>query len=117
MHARSAGTMQDRLLMTRNFTIVAALVVVTASLAGGVRTRTSQRRITNLNAPNTNQSSTAAKYKADKIENDYHEAISTVEEKYAGDIDYEKATQLRFRGCFLTFDRTPFSSRLRKSGN
>ena len=30
--------------MTRNFTIVAALVVVTASLAGGVRTRTSHRR-------------------------------------------------------------------------
>ena len=41
--------------MTRNFTIVAALVIVTASLAGGVRTRTSHRRITNLNAANSNQ--------------------------------------------------------------
>src|SRR5258707_5138825 len=98
MHARSAGTMQDRLLMTRNFTIVAALVVVTASLAGGVRTHTSQRRIINLNAPNTNQSSTAAKYEADKIENDYHEAISTVEEKYDGDIEYAKATQAAIHG-------------------
>ena len=90
--------------MTRNFTIVAALVVVTASLAGGVRTRTSHRRIIDLNAANSNQSSTAEKYEADKIENDYHEAISTVEEKYAGDIDYEKATQAAIQGMLFTLD-------------
>src|SRR5258708_1045531 len=89
--------------MTRNFIIVAALVIVTASLAGGVRTRTS-RRVISLNAPNTNQSGTAAKYEADKIENDYHEAISTVEEKYAGDIDYEKATQAAIQGMLFTLD-------------
>src|ERR1700704_2227518 len=104
MHARSAGTMQDRLFMTRNFTIVAALVVVTASLAGGVRTRTTHRRIVDLKAANSNQSSTAEKYEADKIENDYHEAISTVEEKYAGDIDYEKATQAAIQGMLFTLD-------------
>jgi carboxyl-terminal processing protease len=90
--------------MTRNFTIVAALVVVTASLAGGVRTRTSHRRIIDLNAANSNQSSTAEKYEADKIENDYHEAISTVEEKYAGEIDYEKATQAAIQGMLFTLD-------------
>src|SRR5882762_9418637 len=98
------GLLKDRLLMTRNFTIVAALVVVTASLAGGVRTRTSRRRIINLNAANSNKSSTAEKYEADKIENDYHEAISTVEEKYAGDIDYEKATQAAIQGMLFTLD-------------
>jgi carboxyl-terminal processing protease len=89
--------------MTRNFTIVAALVIVTATLAGGVRTRSS-RRVVSLNVANSNQSSAAEKYEADKIENDYHEAISTVEEKYAGDIDYEKATQAAIQGMLFTLD-------------
>src|SRR6266576_5042942 len=89
--------------MSRNFTIVAVLVVVTASLAGGVRTRTS-RRVISLNAPNSNQSTTAEKYEADKIESDYREAISPVEEKYAGDIDYEKATQAAIQGMLFTLD-------------
>ena len=89
--------------MTRNFTIVAALVIVTASLAGGVRTSTSHRRIVNLNS-NSSQVITAEKYEADKIETDYHEAITTVEEKYAGDIDYEKATQAAIQGMLFTLD-------------
>ncbi len=88
--------------MTRNFTIVAAFVIVTASLAGGVRTRTS-RRVVSL-ASNSNQGSTAEKYESDKIESDYREAISTVEEKYAGDIDYEKATQAAIQGMLFTLD-------------
>ncbi len=96
--------MKDRLFMTRNFIIVAALVIVTASLAGGVRTSTSQRRITNLNAANSNQVTTTEKYEADKIESDYHEAISTVEDKYAGEIDYEKATQAAIQGMLFTLD-------------
>jgi carboxyl-terminal processing protease len=89
--------------MTRNFTIVAALVIVTATLAGGVRTRSSRRVIT-PNVANSNQSTAAEKFQADKIENDYHEAISTVEEKYAGDIDYEKATQAAIQGMLFTLD-------------
>src|SRR5712671_4107664 len=88
--------------MTRNFTIVAIFVIVTASLAGGVRTRTS-RRVVSL-ASNSNQGSTAEKYESDKIESDYREAISTVEEKYAGDIDYEKATQAAIQGMLFTLD-------------
>ena len=88
--------------MTRNFTIVAAFVIVTASLAGGVRTHTS-RRVVSL-ASNSNQGSTAEKYESDKIESDYREAISTVEEKYAGDIDYEKATQAAIQGMLFTLD-------------
>src|SRR5204862_7354953 len=43
-------------------------------------------------------------YEADKIEADYHEAISTVEEKYAGEIDYEKATQAAIQGMLFTLD-------------
>jgi carboxyl-terminal processing protease len=87
--------------MTRNFIIVAALVIVTATLAGGVRTNTSHRRIVNLNS---SQVTTAEKYEADKIETDYQEAITTVEEKYAGDIDYEKATQAAIQGMLSTLD-------------
>ena len=90
--------------MTRNFIIVAALIIVTASLAGGVRTSTSHRRLTNLNAANSNQVTTPEKYEADKIESDYREAISTVEDKYAGEIDYEKATQAAIQGMLFTLD-------------
>src|SRR5712675_1812995 len=88
--------------MTRNFTIVAAFVIVTASLAGGVRTHTS-RRVVSL-ASNSNQGSTAEKYESDKIESDYREAISAVEERYAGEIDYEKATQAAIQGMLFTLD-------------
>src|SRR5260370_13622500 len=88
--------------MTRNFTIVAVLVIIAASLAGGVRSRSSHRRIANINSSGRAQTSTADKYEADKIETDYREAISTVEDKYAGEIDYEKATQAAIHGMQFT---------------
>jgi carboxyl-terminal processing protease len=89
--------------MTRNFIIVAALVIVTAAVAGGVGTRTSHRRIATLTSTSS-QVTTAEKYEADKIEGDYHEAITTVEDKYAGEIDYEKATQAAIQGMLFTLD-------------
>ena len=90
--------------MNRGFSIVAVLVIVTASLAGGLRSRTTHRRATNTNAARAAQTSPAEKYEADKIVNDYREAISTVEEKYAGEIDYEKATQAAIQGMLFTLD-------------
>jgi len=81
--------------------IVAALVIVTATVAGGVSTRTSYRRATSLNS---NQVLNAEQYEADKIESDYQEAITTVEEKYAGEVDYEKATQAAIQGMLFTLD-------------
>ncbi|HYT50309.1 MAG TPA: S41 family peptidase [Pyrinomonadaceae bacterium] len=48
--------------------------------------------------------SASEKYEADKIEADYREAISTVEDKYAGEIDYEKATQAAIQGMLFTLD-------------
>jgi carboxyl-terminal processing protease len=87
--------------MTRNFIIVAALVIATATVAGGVRTRTSHRRIIDLNS---GHAATPEKYEADKIQTDYQEAITAVEEKYAGDIDYEKATQAAIQGMLFTLD-------------
>jgi carboxyl-terminal processing protease len=96
--------MNGRFVMTRNFIIVAALVIVTATLAGGVSTRTSHRRVTNVNSAGATQTTAEEKYEADRIESDYHEAISTVEERYAGEIDYEKATQAAIQGMLFTLD-------------
>src|SRR5437016_8025792 len=86
--------------MTRNFTIVAIFVIVAASVAGGVRSRSSRRHVTIVNSSQT----TEDKYEADKIEADYREAISTVEDRYAGEIDYEKATQAAIQGMLFTLD-------------
>jgi carboxyl-terminal processing protease len=91
--------------MSRNFNIVAAFVIVTASLAGGLSARSAHRRVlANTNADSAKQASAADKYEADKVENDYHEAIATVEDKYAGEIDYEKATQAAIQGMLFTLD-------------
>ena len=38
------------------------------------------------------------------IEKDYNEAIAAISEDYAGDIDYEKATQAAIQGMLSTLD-------------
>src|SRR5207245_354436 len=63
-----------------------------------------RRRAAISNANNAAVAAAADKYEADKIEGDYSEAISTVEENYAGDIDYEKATQAAIQGMLFTLD-------------
>src|SRR5438045_3640256 len=86
--------------MTRKFTIVAIFVIIAASVAGGVRSRSSRRHVTTVNSSQT----TEDKYEADRVEADYREAISTVEDRYAGEIDYEKATQAAIQGMLFTLD-------------
>ena len=90
--------------MTRNFAIVAVFVIVTASFAGGLRVRSARRRAVFVSANNSTQVSATEKIEADKVENDYREAITTVEEKYAGEVDYEKATQAAIQGMLFTLD-------------
>src|SRR6476659_4184126 len=85
--------------MTRKFTLVAVFVIVIASVAGGVRSRAVRRH-----AASASQAAAGEKYEADKIEADYGEAISTVEERYVGEIDYEKATQAAIQGMLFTLD-------------
>src|SRR5438445_3391611 len=87
--------------MNRNFTILAIVVIATASVAGGLRSRSVHRRAANVKS---RQVSLEDKYEADRIKNDYREAIATVEDKYAGDIDYEKATQAAIQGMLFTLD-------------
>ena len=86
--------------MSRKFIIIAALVIAAATVAGGVRSRASRRHAASINSNSTS----AEKYEAERIEADYREAISTVEEKYAGEIDYEKATQAAIQGMLFTLD-------------
>ena len=86
--------------MSKKFLIVAALVIIAATVAGGVRSRASKRHAANAGA----KAATAEKFEADRIEGDYGEAISTVEEKYVGEIDYEKATQAAIQGMLFTLD-------------
>src|SRR5258705_5446162 len=86
--------------MSRKFTIIAALVIVAATVAGGVRSRASRRHAAIANA----NAASAEKYEADKIETDYGEAISIVEDRYVGEIDYEKATQAAIQGMLFTLD-------------
>ena len=90
--------------MNRTFTLVAIVIIATATLAGGLQSRSARRRAAISNANNAAVAAAADKYEADKIEGDYSEAISTVEENYAGDIDYEKATQAAIQGMLFTLD-------------
>jgi carboxyl-terminal processing protease len=86
--------------MTRKFTIVAGFVIVVASVAGGMKSRALRRHVVNNNTGQVAEE----RYEADKIEGDYREAITTVEERYAGEIDYEKATQAAIQGMLFTLD-------------
>ena len=88
--------------MNRKFWIVASLVIVTASVAGGFRTRATRPRTPSVSS--NAAISAAEKFEADRIGNDYREAISTVEENYAGEVDYEKATQAAILGMLFTLD-------------
>ena len=91
--------------MTRGFSIAATLILVMATLAGGFYTRSTRRRQAAAASANSQTSSVAEdKYQADKIEADYSEAIELVEQNYAGDIDYEKATQAAIQGMLFTLD-------------
>jgi carboxyl-terminal processing protease len=89
--------------MRRSFTFLAVLVIVTATIAGGLSAKSARRRSASVNAKNA-ATSPADKYEADRIENDYREAIAVVEEHYVNDVDYEKATQAAIQGMLFTLD-------------
>lgn len=85
--------------MTRNFLIVAGSIILLATLAGGASKHVRRAK----------SSSGVALYTVtDDIEDDYNEAVETVSANYAGEIDYEKATQAAIQGMLSTLD--PHSS-------
>ena len=84
--------------MTRRFAIIASAVVLIAALVGGTIGRSQRFRHSNP------ASGVVSSTQADDIEKDYNEAIEAISGRYAGDIDYEKATQAAIQGMLSTLD-------------
>jgi carboxyl-terminal processing protease len=81
--------------MNRKFGIVAIIVIIAATLAGGFSRRGVGRTSLALaNAPSSPQT----------IEGDYQSALSIIDSNYAGEIDYEKATQAAIQGMLYMLD-------------
>ncbi|MEP6717512.1 MAG: S41 family peptidase [bacterium] len=84
--------------MSKRFAIIACAIVLIAALVGGTIGRSRRFR----HSTPTSGADTYAQ--ADDIEKDYNEAIETISGRYAGDIDYEKATQAAIQGMLSTLD-------------
>lgn len=88
--------------VTKKFTVTAAVVILAASIFGGV-VGTTQRLSGLTSSANKNS------YRVvDEIEKDYNEAVATITSNYSGDIDHEKATQSAIQSMLSTLD--PHSS-------
>jgi carboxyl-terminal processing protease len=84
--------------MSKRFAIIACAIVLIAALVGGTIGRSRRFR-------HSTPASGASPYaQADDIEKDYNEAIEAISDRYAGDIDYEKATQAAIQGMLSTLD-------------
>src|SRR5688572_2685371 len=85
--------------MNKTFAAIAASVILATSLIGGMR-HSSKRARPAASAQPTRTTPGAT----ENIENDYSEAVTTVSNNYAGEIDYEKATQAAIQGMLFTLD-------------
>ena len=84
--------------MTKRFIITAGAIILVAALVGGTIGRS--RRFRHSVPAN----SAASRTQVTDIEQDYNEAVSAISVQYAGDIDYEKATQAAIQGMLSTLD-------------
>ena len=84
--------------MTRRFIIIGSALILIAAVVGGTIGRSRRFR---HSVPTTGVVSYT---EADDIEKDYNEAIAAISMEYAGDIDYEKATQAAIQGMLSTLD-------------
>ena len=84
--------------MTKRFLKFASAIILLAALLGGTVGRSKRfRRSVPANGAITYT-------EADDIEKDYNEAVSEISSSYAGEIDYEKATQAAIQGMLSTLD-------------
>ncbi|HEX8142954.1 MAG TPA: S41 family peptidase [Pyrinomonadaceae bacterium] len=83
--------------MSSKFAIIAAFIITVATIVGGKFGGDTPRR----RAFTARATTTAS---ADNIEGDYGDAVATISENYAGEIDYEKATQAAIQGMLSTLD-------------
>lgn len=84
--------------MTKRFIITASAIILVAALVGGTIGRS--RRFRHSVPANGAVSRT----QADDIEQDYNDAVAAISVQYAGEIDYEKATQAAIQGMLSTLD-------------
>ncbi|MDQ5847261.1 MAG: S41 family peptidase [Acidobacteriota bacterium] len=84
--------------MSKRFIIIATAIVLIGALVGGTIGRS--RRFGH--SPQSKGS--AVRAESDDIEKDYNEAVETISQGYAGDIDYERATQAAIQGMLSTLD-------------
>ena len=84
--------------MSKRFAIIGCAIVLIAALVGGTIGRSRRFR------RSTSASGAVSYTQADDIEKDYNEAIEAISGRYAGDIDYEKATQAAIQGMLSTLD-------------
>ncbi|MDQ3668192.1 MAG: S41 family peptidase, partial [Acidobacteriota bacterium] len=84
--------------MTKRLIIIAGMIILVAAVVGG--TIGSSRRLRR----SVSVGGSVPDRPAEEIEKDYNEAVSTISSSYAGDIDYEKATQAAVQGMLTTLD-------------
>ncbi len=84
--------------MRGKFLIIACAFVLIASVVGG--TIGSSRRLRRSVSPG----GPVPNRPIEDVEKDYDEAVSTISSQYAGEIDYEKATQAAVQGMLSTLD-------------
>lgn len=84
--------------MTKRFIITASAIILLAALVGGTIGRSRRFR---YSVP---ANGAVSRTQADDIEQDYNEAVSAISVQYAGEIDYEKATQAAIQGMLSTLD-------------
>jgi carboxyl-terminal processing protease len=82
-------------LIRRKFGIVALAIVIVAAIGGGLSRRSIGRAFTPAVGNATS---------SENVESDYSSALSIVDANYAGNIDYEKATQAAIQGMLWTLD-------------
>jgi len=82
--------------MTRRFGLVALAIIISATIAGGMAEIFQKQTA----ASQSKHGSTASHDVAD----DYREALQVIGDEYAGDVDYEKATQASIQGMLSTLD-------------
>jgi carboxyl-terminal processing protease len=84
--------------MAKRLIVIAGVIILVAAVVGG--TIGSSRRLRR----SVSVGGSVADRAAEQIEKDYNEAVSTISSNYAGDTDYEKATQAAVQGMLSTLD-------------
>jgi carboxyl-terminal processing protease len=82
--------------MTRKFGIVALVIIIAATFAGGMVDLFQKRSPV---AGGTHRAIASS-----DVTEDYQEAVQVIGKEYAGDVDYEKATQAAIQGMLSTLD-------------